>query len=204
MDNHNNLVLDATDLQWLDVTYTAKKYLQHEQTFATTHVKKDRKTNLKKLLGFGAMAVGCLAVLLCFTFAKGNFEGNFLQIAKATVTTSVFGNKAQQTASLVVPCNMQVSSLEDGVIVLSVGKALTSLSTGTVTQVDDTSITVQVDDNLVVVYSGLVDCFVSTGDVVQNNQLLGKYDTTVSASVMYKGQLVQDVVASESSIRWDV
>ena len=139
-----------------------------------------------------------------FTFVKGNFDGNFLQVAKATVTTSVFGDQATQTASLIVPCNMQIDSVNEGVIVLSGGRALTSLTSGTVIQNDENGLAVQVDDNLVVYYNGLVESFVSVGDIVSNNQLLGRYNGTVSASVTYNGQLVVDVVASQSAIQWSI
>lgn len=204
MEQQNqSIVLNATDLEWLDVTYTAKKYLQQES--APVKRKKFSAPNwLKRSIGFGAIAAGCLAVLLTFTFVKGNFDGNFLQIAKATVTTSLFGGNATQTTTLIVPCNMQVDSVTDGVIVLSGGKALTSLTSGTVVQNDENGLAVQVDDHLVVVYNGVTESFVSVGDVVSNNQLLGRYNGTVSASVTFDGQLVVDVVASPSAIKWSV
>lgn len=197
-------VLTATELDWLNVTYTAKKYLLDEQAPIQRHKKFALPKWAKRAVGFGAIAAGCLAVLLTFTFVKGSFDGNFLQVAKATVTTSVFGDNAMQTATLSVPCNMQVDSVADGVIVLSGGKALTSLTSGTVIQNDVNGLAVQVDDNLVVVYNGVTQSFVSVGDVVSNNQLLGKYNCTVSASVTYNGQLVVDVVASPSTIKWSV
>ena len=200
---NSNLGLDATEIQWLDVTYTAKKYLEDEQSKNYVSSKTQKKW-FKKAVSFGAMAVGCLAAVLTFTFVKGNFEGNFLQIAKATVTTSVFGSDYLTDTTLSVPCNMQVDSVQDGVIVLSGGKALTSLTGGTVVEFAEDVLTVQVSDKLAVVYRGVVDCLVSVGDVVQNNQLLGKYDGTVSASVIYNGQVVQNVVASPSAIKWSV
>ena len=200
---NNNIVLNATELEWLDVTYTAKKYL-NDENFVPKETKARGAKLFKKVAGFGAIAVFCLALLVSFTFVKGNFDGNFLQVAKATVTTSVFGTNATQTASLIVPCNMQIDSVNEGVIVLSGGRALTSLTSGTVIQNDENGLAVQVDDNLVVYYNGLVESFVSVGDIVSNNQLLGKYNGTVSASVTYNGQLVVDVVASQSAIQWSI
>jgi hypothetical protein len=203
MENNQTVVLNATDLQWLDVTYTAKKYLTEQQTTAKPRKNLVKKT-IKNALVFGAMGVACLAVLLTFTFVKANFDGNFLQVAKATFTSSVLGNNAQQTTTLTVPCNMQVDSVSNGVVVLSGGKALTSLTNGTVVSNDANGLAVQVDDNLVVVYTGLTQCFVSVGDVVSNNQLLGKYEGSVSASAIYNGQPVVDVVASPSAIKWSI
>ena len=198
-----NLVLDATELKWLDVTYTAKKYLETEQV-SGKKAKRTVKFGIKKAVSFGAIAVGCLAVLLTFTFVKGNFDGNFLQIAKATATSSLLGQSHSTATTLTVPCNMQVDSVQDGVIVLSGGKALTSLSDGTVIDYVDGVLTVAVDDNVVLVYNGLVNCFVSAGDVVSNSQLLGRYDGSVSASLVHDGQVVQDVVASPNAIKWSV
>ena len=203
MHEENNLILNATELPWLDVTYTAKKYLLDEQSQPPTRPKLS-KGWVKKALSFGVVGVACFAIMLGFTFVKGNFDGNFLQVAKATVTSSVFAPQSDFTATVSVPCNMQVDSVNDGVIVLSGGKALTSLTTGTVLQYAENTLSIQVDDNVVVVYNGVVDCFVSAGDVVSNNQLLGKYDGSVSASVVYNGQVVVNVVASPSVIKWSV
>ena len=201
-DNFNN-VLDATDLHWLDVTYTAKKYLESPDEKAKRKGKRTFKLS-KRAIGFGAIAVGCLAALVGFTFVKGSFDGNFLQIAKATVTASLFGQSKDSTMTLSLPCNMEVQSVEDGVIVLSGGKALTSLTQGTVIQNDANGLAIKVDDDVVIVYNGLTQTYVSVGDVVQNNQLLGKYQGSVSASVSYQGSLVVDVVADESAIKWSV
>ena len=203
MQEENNLVLNATELPWLDVTYTAKKYLQAEQTDSGKKSIRGKGV-IKKVLSFGAVGMACLAILLGFTFVKGNFDGNFLQVAKATVTSSVFAPQSAVSTTLSVPCNMQVDSVNDGVIVLSGGKVLTSLTAGTVLQYVEDTLTIQVDDNVVVVYDGVVDCYVSAGDVVSNNQLLGKYNGSVSATVVYNGQVVVDVVASPSIIKWSV
>ena len=199
---NQRLVLNATELPWLDVTYTAKKYLQDEQYHNTPA--KPKRGWVKRALSFGAVATACLAIMLGFTFVNGSFDGNFLQVAKATVTSTVFNPQKDVSTTLSVPCNMQVDSVSDGVIVLSGGKALTSLTTGTVVECSQNTVTIQMDDNTIVLYDGVVDCFVSTGDVVQKNQLLGKYNGSVCVSVLFNGQVVVDVVASPNAIKWSI
>ena len=84
-----------------------------------------------------------------------------------------------------------------------------SSSIATVTVVSSTDVTVPLvkdnvamDDDTTITYSNLTTVFVAVGDSVQPNTLLGKYQGTFSTTIAEGGEIVKQVVASETQLTW--
>ncbi|MCM1043742.1 MAG: M23 family metallopeptidase [Corallococcus sp.] len=200
---------EAVENEWLDVTYTAKKYLADEidsrKFFKKTHKKFAISVAFKKIAAYVGAAAVCVALVIGLTLSDGNFQGNAFETARATVITSVFDYGRQPVSNTItLPATINVDNVENGVITFSGGRALVSFTNGVVEAVEEGTITVKMDDNTKIVYSGATDCFVKAGDSISARQLLARYDGTASASIMHDGETVVNVVGSETSIKWSV
>ena len=210
-DGVNSIVCDAEENDWLDVSYSERKYVQEEQPKSNKRKFnfnfKFKKINfkLRKPLQIALVAVLVVALLAAMLFIDGNFASDVFQTAKAAFAGSVFDlNSAQDvTATIAIPANANLVDVADGVAIFDGGRATVSFTDGKVVDVTETTVTVAVDDSTTITYGNLTEVLVSVGDTVSVNSLLGRYDGTFTASVAVSGQ-VKDVVGSETQLAWMV
>ena len=210
-DGVNSIVCDAEESDWLDVSYSERKYVQEEQPNS-----KKRKFNFKfkfpkinlkirKPLQIALAAVLVVALLAAMLFIDGDFASDVFQTAKAAFAGSVFdaGGAKDVSATISIPANANLVDVADGVATFDGGRATVSFTDGKVVDVTETSVTVAIDDNTTITYGNLTEVLVAVGDTVSVNSLLGRYDGTFTASVAVSGQ-VKDVVGSETQLAWMV
>ena len=205
-DGVNSIVCDAEENDWLDVSYSERKYVAEPER------KKSRlklpKFNLKlsKSVKIVIVAALCVALLAALLFIDGDFATDVFQTAKAAVSTSVFDKGEQKfTAQTVaIPANANLVDVIDGVATFDGGRATLSFTAGTVTDVTDTSVVVAIDETTCITYDNLTEVYVTVGDTVTVNSLIGKYDGTFTATLSVSGVAVKDVIGSESQLTWNV
>ena len=208
-DGVNSVVCDAEECDWLDVSYSERKYVAEQAPRKKIKFKFPKinfKLKLSKPVKIVAVVVLCMAVLAAMLFIDGEFATDVFQTAKAAISTSVF-HKAEQdvfTQTLTLPANVNLVDVVDGVATFGGGKATLSFTAGKVTDVTDTSVTVAIDDTTCIVYDNLISVYVVIGDDVTTNTLLGKYDGTFTATLTNSGQTITDVVGSETQLTWIV
>ena len=64
--------------------------------------------------------------------------------------------------------------------------------------------TVSVDDNLQIVYSGLTKILVNVGDEIAEQAVLGKYVNTATVNLLYDGEVVKDITTVNYSLVWKI
>lgn len=205
-DGVNSIVCDAEESDWLDVSYSERKYVAEQPQPEKTKRKVNFKFNFKlsKPMKIVAVVVLCAALLAALLFIDGNFASDVFQTARAAFT-SVFNTPSEDvTATIAIPANTNLVDIVDGVATFDGGRATLSFTNGTVTDVTETSVTVAIDDTTSIVYEGLTDIYVKAGDTVSVNSLLAKYDGTFTATVSVSGETVTDVVGSETQLTWIV
>lgn len=200
-DGVNSVVCDAEENDWLDVSYAERNYV--------TPAPKRNKINFKKIgkpIRIVAIALLCAAILAALLLVDNNFAKDVFETAKTAFSSTVFDDKPQQTVSahVVIPSNVDLIDLTDGVATFGGGKATVSFTAGRVTGATDSSVTVAIDETTSILYDGLTNVFVAEGDDVAINTLLGKYSGNFTAQICIAGETVVDVVGSESQLTWNV
>ena len=207
-DGVNSIVCDAEESDWLDVSYSERKYVaEPERPRRRINIPKfNFKFKLSRPIKLVVVAVLCIAVLAAMLFIDGEFASDVFQTAKAAISTSVFHKGAQDVVaqSVAIPANVNLVDVVDGVATFDGGRATLSFTEGKVTDVTDTSVVVAIDETTNITYDNLTYVYVAVGDTVSVNTLLGKYDGTFTATLTVSGQTVKDVVGSESQLTWNV
>ena len=204
-DGVNSIVCDAEENDWLDVSYSERKYVAEAQQPAKKKRNRIKNIKLKKPLTIVAVVVLCAALLAALLFIDGEFASDVFQTAKAAFSASVFTRPTEDvTATIAIPSNTNLVDILDGVATFNGGRATLSFTGGTVIDVTDTSVTVAIDDTTCITYDGLTDIYVNVGDTVSVNTLLAKYNGTFTATVSVAGEIVTDVVGSETQLTWNV
>ena len=205
-DGVNSIVCDAEESDWLDVSYSERKYVAEPER--PKRKIKIPKINLKlsRPIKIVIVAVLCVAVLAVMLFVDGEFASDVFQTAKAAISTSVFHRGEQDVVaqSVSIPANVNLVDVVEGVATFDGGRATLSFTAGTVTDVTDTSVVVAIDDTTCIVYDNLTFVYVAVGDTVSVNTLLGKYDGTFTATLTVSGETVKDVIGSETQLTWNV
>ena len=201
-DGINSVVCDAEESDWLDVSYTERKYI--DKTPKKQRNSKERKQfKLGKGWKIVVVAVLCVAVLATMLFVDGDFKKEVFTAVK-TATASIF-NRADKTENKInIPCNLTLMDVTEGVMTFGGGRAALSLTDGKVSQVTENSVTVNLNEETAIVYSGLTSVFVKESEEITANSLLGKYDGQFVASILQKGEVVKQVVGSETQLVWNV
>ena len=92
-DGVNSIVCDAEESDWLDVSYSERKYVEEPERkkFGIKIPKFNFKFKFKltRPVKIVAIAVLCVAVLAAMLFIDGEFASDVFQTAKAAVATSV-------------------------------------------------------------------------------------------------------------------
>lgn len=201
-DGVESVVCDGEENDWLDVTYHERKYVAEQKP-----VRKNLWRSIA--LKWKIVAAVCLCVLAfgaVLLFDGGFREGVFTTAKNAySAVASIFDKKQDTVGSKIdIPCNVQLVDIKDGVATFGGGRAALAFAAGKVTKVDETSVTVQLNDKVSVCYAGLTNLYVVEGDQIAANQLLGKYSETFTATVLNNGETVKDVVATEEQITWKI
>lgn len=196
----NSVVCDAEENDWLDISYSERKYVD-----LPAPVKQKRQIKWGKPLKIVAVVTLCVALLAATLFIDGDFGKQIFQTAKAAFSSSIFNKQHEDvSASIAIPANANLVDVEDGVATFNGGRLALAFADGTVTGVTETSVTVAINENTSITYDGLTDIYVAVGDVVSACSLLGKYDGTFTASIAVSGETVIDVVGSETQLTWNV
>ncbi|MCH5160309.1 MAG: hypothetical protein J1F66_05665 [Clostridiales bacterium] len=211
-DGVNSIVCDAEEADWLDVSYSERKYVADQ-----TPAKKKAKIRFKnangvkkigKPLRIVAIALLCVAVLAAMLFVDGNFGKDVFQTAKAAYSSvlSIFDKAEPQdvSATIAIPSNHNLVDINDGVATFEGGRATLSFTAGKVIDATESSVTVAIDDETAITYENLTTVFVNIGDTVSAGSLLGKYDGTFTATITQSGETVKDVIGSETQLTWNV
>ena len=212
-DGVNSIVCDAEEADWLDVSYSERKYVEEpapEQKKARFkfNFKNVKNIKISRPLKIVAIAVLCVAILTAMLFIDGNFGKDVFQTAKAAYSSvlSIFDKNEPQdvSASIAIPSNHNLVDVNNGVATFEGGRATRSFTAGKVIDATETSVTVAIDDNTAITYDGLTSVMVAIGDTVEAGSLLGKYEGTFTATITQSGEMVTDVVGSETQLTWNV
>lgn len=201
-DGVNSVVCDAEENDWLDVSYSERNYVEQPQT---ERKRSPKRLKMSKPFKIAAIALLCAALLAALLFVDGQFAKDVFQTAKAAISSTVFDGAEQPvaTAAITIPSNLDLVNVAEGVATFNGGRAVLSLTAGTVKSVGEGTLTVAMDDATDVVYTNLTDVYVAEGDAVSANCLLAKYDGSFCVTVTVGGATV-DVVGSETQLTWNV
>lgn len=201
-DGVNSVVCDAEENDWLEISYTDKNYIR-PQASTTTSTTAEKPKKRKVALRIAVVAVLCVAVLAGMLFVDGDFKQDVFDAVK-TASASIF-NKTEEVHEnkINIPCNLTLVEVQDGVMVFNGGRAALALTDGKVTDVQENSVTVTFGETSVL-YSGLTSVFVAVNDEVKANSLIGKYDGQFTATLLQNGEVVKQVVGSETQLTWKV
>ena len=205
-EGYNSVVCDAEESDWLDISYTQRKYIDKPAT--RFHLPKFHlpKINLKfkKAWTYVAIAVVCVAVLAGLLFVDGNFTSDVFNAVR-TANTSVFTRPQYIAENKVnIPCNLTLLEINDGVMTFTGGSVAVSMTQGTVKEIGDDFVTIAMDNDTEIVYNNLSSVLVSAGSKVGANAVLGKYHGTFTGAIYDSGKLVTGVVGSGSELKWSV
>lgn len=207
-DGVSSVVCDAEEVDWLDVTYAERKYVNEPERPKRKIQFPNIKLNIKltKPMKIVAIVALCVAILAAMLFIDGEFAADVFENAKAAMATSVFqmGDNKGATQSIAIPANANLVDVVGGVATFDGGKATLSFTAGTVANITETSVTVAIDDTTCITYDNLTDIYVKVGDNVAANTLIGKYDGTFTATLTCGGQIIVDVIGSETQLTWIV
>ena len=192
--NVNNIVCDAEETDWLDLTYTERKYIKKEKP------RKKLKKVFVALIVVAVIVAGFGAAMLI----DNNFSTEVFTAVKKAYTSvlAIFDGATPTNNTITLPVNITLVDSIDGVSTFGGGKATLSFTSGTVTAIDESSVTVAIDQDTTITYTNLTAVFVSVGDSVEQNTLLGKYSGTFSTMIAESGEVIKQVVASETQLSW--
>lgn len=192
--NVNTVVCDAEETDWLDLSYTERKYVnngkQHKKMPA-----------IFKVLMVVAL---CVAIFGGALLIDNDFSADIFATVKKAYSSvlAIFDADTPTNNVITLPVNVTLVDSADGISTFGGGKATLSFTSGTVTAVDETSVTIAIDDDTSITYSNLTTVFVALGETVQQNTLIGKYNGTFSTVIAESGTVVTQVVASDTQLSW--
>lgn len=203
----------ATEDDWLDISYTQRNYIQEEQdalTFVrTTSADRRRQAfgKAKKWIARGLVSVMVLGTLLAMRFVEDGFIGEVFAMAKSSYGQNIveaIADSQRRESVIELPINVVVEEVNEGTVKVTGGKVLLNFKKGVVSDVTEDTVTVNVDDNLKIIYSGLVKVLVKSGDEVGEQAVLGKYVGTANVNLLYAGEVVKDITNVNYSLVWKI
>lgn len=203
-DGVESVVRDGEENDWLDVTYSERKYDAAPQKPAHKFNLWQRMSRKWKVFSIACLCILALVGVLVFSPAARNGIATAAKKAYLAVASAFERKQDTSATKFDIPCNAELMDVKDGVATFGGGRAALSFCGGKVTKVDENSVTVQLGDDLLLCYGGLTSVYVAEGQSVQANELLGKYDSTFTATIVKGETTVTDVVASDNSIAWNV
>ena len=201
------VVCDAEENDWLDVSYSERKYVQKKQMPRKDARKKVQVKFSRKALKILLVVALCVAAFAAMMFIDGNFTKDVFGAIKTAYSSVIFGGTEPQPveAKIALPCNVNLVEVSaDGVATFNGGRAVMSFTAGKVVNASEDSVTIAMNDDTCIVYEGLSEVYVALNDTVNANTLLGKYDGSFTATISVSGQTVKEVVGSETQLTWNV
>ncbi|MBO5772804.1 MAG: hypothetical protein J6R37_03285 [Clostridia bacterium] len=186
---------NACDTDWLEITYAKRKYVNKKP-------KKAQKSNKRRIIATSLVAV-FLLLAVGVVIADTAMGGEFIETAQTMFTATFFGQTTDISNTIVVPAWWEVESVQNGKVSFMGGSLALCLEQGTVSNVGENSVTVSVDENTLFVYENLEEIFVKVGDVVNQYDVLGEC-SSLTLTVYYQQQVVQNVVANGTEVSWKV
>jgi len=203
----------AVEDDWLDISYTQRHYIEEEQdalSLVRTSVFKKRKkalNNAKKWIVRSFVAIFVIGTLVAMRFVQNGFMGEVFAVAKAGYSQNVIqviSNSQQRQSIINLPINVTVDKVDNGSVIVSGGKVLLNFKKGKVLDTTKDTVTISVDDNLQIVYSGLTKILVNVGDELAEQAVLGKYVNTATVNLLYDGEVVKDITTVNYSLVWKI
>ena len=99
-DGVNSIVCDAEENDWLDVSYSERKYVeqpaakQRKFKFGLPKIKIN-----KKFAVIAGVAVLCVALMACLLFIDGNFSKDVFNAVKTAYSSAIFGGEPAPVAA---------------------------------------------------------------------------------------------------------
>ncbi|MDD4832457.1 MAG: hypothetical protein PHI78_02160 [Clostridia bacterium] len=193
----------AVESDWLDITYTQRKYLEEEQEICDYQIKKPKAKLPKNMLVTVGALIIIIGIVCGMIFINGGTD--IFETAKMAYISTVFGNSdsVNQKTSVTLPVNAVVQGVEsDGTVEIGGGTLCMNLAKGVVVSVTETSVTVKIDEDINMVYSDLTSILVEDGQTVDENAVLGKYDGTMKVNVVIENTVVTNIVGTDKSFEW--
>lgn len=163
-DINNSVESQAEQCEWLDVSYTARKYSQDDNVQTKQRTGKPRKSHWK---------IVALSVLTVFVMVSAFFIGSNGGWDSVTdiYLSSVFNSSDDSTTtgssgayqSINLPYNVDIVSVSGSVVTFDGGSIVVSFTEGTVTSVSDGTVSVAIDDDTTIVYGNISECYVVVG-----------------------------------------
>lgn len=204
-DGVNSIVCDAEENDWLDVSYSERKYVDQP---AAKNGKRFRLPKIKinkRFAVIAGVAVLCVALMACLLFIDGNFSRDVFNAVKTAYSSAVFGGEPTPvTAKIAIPANVNLVDVKEGVATFSGGRATLSFTGGKIAEVGEDYVKVAIDDTTAITYNQLTEIYVKAGDEIAANALIGKYKDSFTTVLTVGGEAVTDVVASEQQLTWNV
>lgn len=210
-ENVNKYECEGVESDWLEISYTQRNYLQEEEDALNNSLppitaKPKKKTS--KLLKYAVGVLVALIIVGGMLFVDAKTGGNVFQTAKEVFTSTVLGKISQADGDKIkveLPITAQIDSIAaDGTIVIKGGKVANCLLAGKVIGVTASTVTVEVDADVKMIYSNLTNVVVVVGQQLTKFDVVGKYQDTTTVNVLYNDQLVTQIVGSDSSFEWNV
>ena len=206
-DGVNSIVCDAEENDWLDVSYSERKYVEQHSAAKQRKFKfglPKIKIN-KKFAVIAGVAVLCVALMACLLFIDGNFSKDVFNAVKTAYSSAIFGVEPTPVAAkIAIPANVNLVDVKEGVATFNGGRATLSFTAGKITEVGEDFVKVAIDDATTITYNQLTEIYVKAGDSISANALIGKYKDSFTTVLTVGGEAVTDVVASEKQLTWNV
>ncbi len=203
---NNSVESQAEQCEWLDVSYTARRYGE-DSSDGSDSSPKPRTTARKGRWKVIALSVLTVFVLVSAVFVgmNGGWDG-VTEVYLASVFSSGDSDTVLSSGyqSVDLPYNVDISSVDGGVVTFSGGGIVVSFTEGTVTAVGEGTVTVAVDDSTSMVYGNITECYVVVGSVLEYCDVLGKYTDTATVSIYSDDMVVTDLVGSDYILQWSV
>ncbi len=202
-DIDNSIESQAEQCEWLDVSYTARKYSQSDNVSDNPRKPIFRKNHWKIL---------ALSVLTVFVFVSAFFvstNGNWDNVTDIYLS-SVFGSdnatgtNSGKYQTINLPYNVEIASVDDGVVTFGGGSIVVSFTDGVVSAVSDGTVSVDIDSQTTIVYGNIAECYVVVGAQLDYCDVIGKYTESASVSIVNNDIAITDVVGSDYILQWSV
>lgn len=204
----------ALENDWLDISYVQRNYINDEKAEEKPAEEKEKKTPAKKQRarlniksikiskrsGIAIVSVFLVAILITgLLMFSGMSITAWLNQAKDTFLNAFDHNPSK---TLTLPAVTFVENITDGDIILTGGSVAINMKTGTVGTVTENSVSVDIGDNTVFVYSQLTEIFVESGQTLSEFDVVGRYEEMAVVSIYINGQKVTDVTNDGRKIIW--
>lgn len=204
MEDVNAYSCQAVEDDWLDISYTERKYVNKEP-YLKTGKKSKIATFFKQNIKYVVTVVLLIAAVCAMMFTT-NEESIFktARLAYTTTFLSFYENFGKDEHEVVLPPSAEIDNVAaDGKVTITGGRFVFCLQKGKVVEVTEDSVTIEIDENTKMVYSSMTEILVEQDSEIALYQCIGEYEETMSVQVIYNGQAVTDVVGSENSFKWE-